>query len=533
MKFVKPLLIGGAAIGTTYLLAKGVSVSKAAEDIDYKLAVKNFRIHKVSLLPFAVDTRFALDIKLTNPTTDNFKISHPDVIIKYNGQEIGRSTIKNKVYELNKRSEETIKDIEFSIDLSYLSNEFSDILKQIKSGWEAGKGLVYNLNKANETLSKYEDTILKHLTAKVNLIINRIPVSYEDTLAGGRSFGKIALGYAPISAIDRTIKACPECDKYFPVPKGKKELMKRNADVFQTVSLMIDVVEQDHKLIREASHKIFKKKTIEDTARFIFDWIFKHIKYDLEIGEQLRNPSTTYHLAQRLARKHYKEKGYYSKDLSADCDDISIFIASILRNLNIPYLFRIADYTGSGYSHVYTLIPRKGKKPIIIDPVYHAFNSEKTYVNEKTFDMNKNELSGIDVFYLSGMQNMNLGNIEEDTYEYLIRSRKALAEHPEQYSHISNPNTLIKLYDYAIQYWNTPERDTALSVLEQAENNLSEHGYIKTDGIAGIKDSKFFKKLKTLVQNIRNKKHVDETTKSNYAENPKDNFSTVSDDKPQ
>ena len=133
MKFVKPLIIGGAAIGTTYLLAKGVSVSKAAEDIDYKLAVKNFRIHKVSLLPFAVDTRFALDIKLTNPTTDNFKISHPDVIIKYNGQEIGRSTIKNKVYELNKRSEETIKDIEFSIDLSYLSNEFSDLLKQIKN----------------------------------------------------------------------------------------------------------------------------------------------------------------------------------------------------------------------------------------------------------------------------------------------------------------------------------------------------------------------------------------------------------------
>ena len=36
MKFIKPILIGGAAIGTTYLSAKGVSVSKAADDIDYQ-----------------------------------------------------------------------------------------------------------------------------------------------------------------------------------------------------------------------------------------------------------------------------------------------------------------------------------------------------------------------------------------------------------------------------------------------------------------------------------------------------------------
>ncbi len=501
-----PVIIAVVAGGVTYMLAKGVSVSKAAEDIDYEISVKDMRIHKVGLMPFAVDTRFALDIKLINPTNETFKISHPDIIIKYAGQEIGRSVINNKVYELKKRSQATIKDIQFQIDLAYLSNELQDFLTVIKSNWEKGKGLSYNISKANSTLTNYQDIILKHLTAKTSLVINRIPISYEDKLAGGRSLGKFVLGYAPISAIDRTIKAAPQFDKYFPVPNGNKERIKRNASTEETVNLMIDIVNKDHKLIKEAALKLFKRPTVEKTARHIFDWIYKYIKYDLEVGEQLRNPATTYHLAQRSARKHYAEKGYYSNDFTADCDDISIFIASILKNLGIPYLFRIADYTGGGYSHVYTLIPRKGKPPIIIDPVYHSYNAEKSYIKEKTFDMNKNPLNGIDVYYLSGI-NSSLGTIDgtdEETYNYLINSRAAIANNPQNYSNVAHPDTLLQMYDYAIQYWNTPQRNTALEFLAQQEAALIEQGYIRQEGIAGLgKNGKFFEKLKSFKDKIK------------------------------
>lgn len=489
----------------TYIIAKGVSISKAAEEIDYEIKVKNFRVHSVSITPLSIDTRFSLDIKLINPTVEKFKISHPDIIIKYAGQEIGRSTIKNKIYELGARSEATIKDIEFKIDLAYLKKELKDFINTITGKWEIGKGIVYNISTANDTLSQYQEAILKHLAVKVNLTINKVPISYEDTLAGGRSFGKFVLGYAPISAVERNIKPCPEHDKYFPAPVGKRELVKKNASVFQTVSLMVDVVNKDHKLIRDAAYNIFKKPTVEKTARYIFDWIYNHIKYDIEVGEQLRNPVTTYHLGQRLARKHYKQKGFYNKDYTADCDDISIFIASILKNLNIPYLFRIADYTGDGYSHVYTLIPRKGKPPIIIDPVYHQYNSEKKFIREKTFDMNKKELSGIDVYYLSGIQS-NFGDVADNTLEYLINSRNAIAANPNAYTHIASPVMLVEMYDYAIKYWNTPQRDTALAILESKEEELIAKGLIRADGIAGLKDSKFFKRLKEFREKRKEKR---------------------------
>lgn len=517
---IAPIVIGLVAGGVTYLFTKGVSVSKAADDINYEISVKNLRIHKVNLLPFSIDTRFSLDIKLSNPTNESFKITHPDVVISYNGTEIGRSIIKNQTYELKKRSKATIKGIQFQIDLAYLSGELSGLITEIKSNWQAGKGLAHNLSLANQSLSKYQDTILKHLTAKINLSINRIPISYEDTLAGGQAFGKFMLGYAPESAIDRKIKAAQQYDKYFPLPQGKKERIKRNASTHETVKLMVDIVNKDHKLIKEASLKIFKKPTIEQTAKFIFDWIFKHIKYNLEIGEQLRNPLTTYHLGQRLARKHYKDKGFYSKDYSADCDDISILVASILKNLKIPYLFRIADYSGGGYSHVYTLIPRKGKAPIIIDPVYHLFNAQKPYIKEKTYDMYKNALSGIDVYYLSGIH-QGFGSLSDDTYNYLIKSRAALAENPQNYSHIADVNVLTEMYDYAIKYWNTPQREQAIELLARKEEQLINAGFIRPEGIAGLGKIAFFDRLKNFKDKI--KKFVGKSSETEKAEHEADN----------
>lgn len=243
----------------------------------------------------------------------------------------------------------------------------------------------------------------------------------------------------------------------------------------------------------------------------------------------------TYHLGQRLARKHHKEKGFYSKDFSADCDDISIFIASILKNLGIPYLFRIADYSGDGYSHVYTLIPRNGMSPIIIDPVYHMFNAEKSFIKEKTYDMKKVPLSGTDVYYLNGINN-TFGSLADDTYNYLIKSRAAIAENPQNYEHVADPRLLVQMYDYAIQYWNTPQREQAIEILSRQENQLINSGYIRPVGISGFGRTPFFEKLKNLKNKLKNiVGKSDETAK---AENEADNAnyantgSSASDDKP-
>ncbi len=533
MALTIPIIIGIVVSGVTYMLTKGVSVSDAISEIDYKISVKNLRIHRISL-PNTIDTRFELDIKLINPSKENFKITHPDIFINYKGQEIGRSIISNKTYNLKARSETTIKNIQFQIDISSMGSGAIGLVTEIISNWKLGKGLSFNIDNANKIFAKYKTALLQKISSKVNLSLNNMPISYETNLAGGEALGKFILGYSPISAIDRTITSAPQFDKYFPKPNGKKKRIKRDASVHETVHLMVDIVNKDYKLIEKASHEIFKRSTVEETAKNIFDWIYKHIKYNLEVGEQLRNPLTTYHLGQRLSRKFYAEHGYYNSEYSADCDDMSIFIASILKNLNIPYLFRIADYTGAGYSHVYALIPRKGKKPIIIDPVYYAYNQEKTYIKEKTYDMNKNELSGTDVYYLNGIGN-GLGSFVDDTYNYLLKSRALISENPQNYIHIANPNTLIEMYDYAIKHFNTPQRDKALEVLELKEEQLIAKGYIRPTGIAGLGKINFgfFKKFRDKIKKgitklkkyVGKKEQVEkEVNDTNYANNPTQNL---------
>jgi len=427
-----------------------------------------------------------------------------------NGSELAASRMRKDIYTLKPFSDVTINDIAFEVNVMSFLSDIKNVASSIIDAYRQG-----GVAQATSIVTEMQDEILKDKSVQIVTEINNIPITVDESL-----------GYSPGSAINRPIENGSKYDYLFKLPTGSKKRIIRNGNVDETVKAMIDVVNKDAHLIKEASEQLFKSNTTKGTAKKLFDWIFRYLKYNLEEGEQLRNPLVTYDLGQRKAYNHYKNKGFWKRDYSVDCDDISIFIASVLKNLNIPYKFRIAsykDYLGidRGFSHVYVVIP--GSPEIIIDPVYHSFDKEKKYSKKKDFKMDK-ELAGIDVYYLSG-NNQNLSKDvlsaisvlqptienENDVYNYLLRS-KEIIEKSNAENHPMPLSELIKMYDYAIKYFWTDKRDEALAYLEKAENELISKGYIANNGLGG-----FFDKLKETAKNIASRVTKSSLVKSNYA----------------
>ena len=119
-----------------------------------------------------------------------------------------------------------------------------------------------------------------------------------------------------------------------------------------------------------------KGSTVEQTARNVFDFIFKNIRYQLDpLGIQwVKSPAQTW------------------KDRYADCKSMSIFSASIFANLGIPYAYRFVSYGSSPvWTHVYVIVYDSEGREIIVDPVYKKFNKEKSHRFKKDYKMSKIE----------------------------------------------------------------------------------------------------------------------------------------------
>lgn len=107
-----------------------------------------------------------------------------------------------------------------------------------------------------------------------------------------------------------------------------------------------------------------KGKTVMDTCRNIWEFVKTQIPYVLDpVGEQI-----------------IKSPGRLWQERSGDCKSFSVFTASCLKNLGIPYGYRFASYnqTDPTPTHVYVFVP--GKSEIILDSVWIGpFNSQKPY----------------------------------------------------------------------------------------------------------------------------------------------------------
>ena len=121
--------------------------------------------------------------------------------------------------------------------------------------------------------------------------------------------------------------------------------------------------------------KTLKAKTLIETCKNIWEFVKTQIPYVLDpAGEQW-----------------IKSPGRLWQEKAGDCKSFSVFTASCLKNLGIPYGYRFASYhkTDSTATHVYVYVPI-GNKEIILDSVWTGpFNTQKQYTFKEDKLMSK------------------------------------------------------------------------------------------------------------------------------------------------
>jgi hypothetical protein len=315
----------------------------------------------------------------------------------------------------------------------------------------------------------------------------------------------------------RAIKDGSRYNSYFPPPDERDRVIIKDGEVTDTVELMEKVVWKyldDTKRIAP----LLKRPSTHETCQAIWEFIHNFIQYKLDQRglEQLRRPA----------------RSWAERQTGVDCDCMSIFTSSILTNLKIPHSFRITKYSQDSWQHVYVIVPTPGSNNYcVIDAVVSEFNYEKKYTDKMDYNMN---LKGINVAVLSGvsgndhyeavmatsLSGIGLGATTNQSdldklYQNLVATRNAVAQNPSLVSTVDDPQALIKMLDYAIQYWYTDKRNEALDILAKNEAQLNLQNGVNTmnglnydpDDLAlsGINVKGFFTNVKKTVKTVGQK----------------------------
>ena len=315
----------------------------------------------------------------------------------------------------------------------------------------------------------------------------------------------------------RAIKDGSRYNSYFPPPDERDRVIIKDGEVTDTVELMEKVVWKyldDTKRIAP----LLRRPSTHETCQAIWEFIHNFIQYKLDQRglEQLRRPA----------------RSWAERATGVDCDCMSIFTSSILTNLKIPHSFRITKYSQDSWQHVYVIVPTPGANNYcVIDAVVSEFNYEKKYTDKMDYTMN---LKGINVAVLSGvsgndhyeavmatsLSGIGLGATTNQSdldklYQNLVATRNAVAQNPSLVSTVDDPQALIKMLDYAIQYWYTDKRNEALDILAKNEAQLNLQNGVNTmnglnydpDDLAlsGINVKGFFTNVKKTVKTVGQK----------------------------
>lgn len=183
----------------------------------------------------------------------------------------------------------------------------------------------------------------------------------------------------------RHIKNGNEFNGLFPEVKGEFKTIKKVANLDNTIHLMKKVVATTLE-DTQALSEMLEASTQKQTCSNIWNFCFNHLQYTKdEMGkEQVRRPART----------------WQDRQQGVDCDCMSVFIGSILTNLDIPFSFRLTKYQSNEFEHVY-IIAHTNNGILILDAVVHEFNREVPYAAKKDISM--------ELQYLNGFEDENNG----------------------------------------------------------------------------------------------------------------------------
>ncbi len=201
-------------------------------------------------------------------------------------------------------------------------------------------------------------------------------------------------GLGLVASGKRNIASGREYDKYFPAPLRTDPYLSYAGTTTDTIGFMADIIKNTLSDTKKIA-PVLRAGSLNATLKNIFDFVFGHIQYkpDDPTTEELRRPART----------------WADRQSGVDCDCYSIFIGSILSNLNIPFALRMVKIGGKPYfQHVYVVVPKNGKQSglknrndyIVIDPVLDTYNEEHPFTEKYDLFMQP-------IKYLNGVASLN------------------------------------------------------------------------------------------------------------------------------
>lgn len=159
---------------------------------------------------------------------------------------------------------------------------------------------------------------------------------------------------------------------------GKNTVNFRNAENHDIIHVLHSNIHRATKQVKDIA-PYFSGPSVLKTCRNIFVFLKEKIRYKADgYNQDIRLP------------------GRFLASATGDCKSYSLFTASVLSQLGIPYVIRYASYTSDPTpSHVYVVATPRNSLPIVIDAVYGKFNQEKPYTFKQDYTMNVRTLSGI------------------------------------------------------------------------------------------------------------------------------------------
>jgi hypothetical protein len=501
-KILATLATVAAVGGGFYLIKKGKKILSGAK---MNFALLGFLIHKMNLQ----EVQFAVKLRCYNPTKAPITLAVNQVVANYKGSAIAYST----------------PDIK-GLTIGAGSTEEPDILFQVPYLNLVGKGL-------STALLQNTAQLKADMSFTLSLSINGETITTTQNLTDDNMNG-LALGDLGIVSGPRNTQDGRKFNHLIKKASGTDVFVK-NGNVLETVESCIEIIAEHFREVEELA-SMLQGDNMKASCKNIFDFSYKYLQYhkDEDGTEQLRTPARSWWDGQM----RFKQKGI--KSAGIDCDDYSIFVGSLLKNLGIPFKLRITKYDGKkNFQHIYVIVPALGdsEDEIVIDPVLSKFDYQKPYSFEKSdFNMSPVQvaglkgidgltgssslglpisvLSGIDlagghqaqadheelIAIVSGVDFDDaingLGDADDAIYRYLVRTRNFLLknkENKDKMAHIQNPDQFISMLDQAIKFWNTPQRDKVLTKLESIEARLAQKGLIKydidaTEGLAELDD---------------------------------------------
>jgi hypothetical protein len=225
-------------------------------------------------------------------------------------------------------------------------------------------------------------------------------------------------GLGLVASGKRNIQSGNQYNKYFGPPKREDKYLSYAGSTGDTIEFMADIIKNTLADTKQIA-RVLKGKDLNSTLKNVFDFIFTHVQYkpDDPTTEELRRPVRV----------------WADRQSGVDCDCYSIFIGSVLSNLNIPFALRMVKINGKSYfQHVYVVIPKTGRQADLehqgryftVDPVLDTYNEEHPFTGKYDLFMQP-------IKYLNGVPSASLNGLQGDAIAKDLFYSEEAAETPE------------------------------------------------------------------------------------------------------